>query len=139
MITRKLLSIAIVSLVSIIFIIPEVYSDTSVVITDKQILSAMTKNFDVLLKDAAHCDGAGTSEDDKTIGDYFSGFWSFHTSRKGKNWLEIKTIKKSSGLYLSRVMIYRKDGEENWGWGVSFNIDSSLHVKRNSFTCVGAG
>lgn len=138
MITKKL-PVAMISLVSIIFIMPSAYSDSSNIITEKQILSAMTKNFDVLLKDAAHCEGAGTSEDDRTIGDYFSGFWSFHTNRNGKNWLEIKTVKKSSDLYSSRVMIYRKDGEENWGWGVSFNIDSSLHVRRHSFACVGAG
>lgn len=109
------------------------------VLSEKDILTALMKNLDVLLKNAAHCDGMGTDENDRTIGDYLSGFWSFHTSKKGKNWLDINTTKSAKGLYLAKVMIYRKDGEENWGWGVSFELDGNKKVKRDSFTCVGAG
>jgi len=112
---------------------------TSAPLNGKEILSALFTSQDVLLKDAAHCDGVGTDEKDRTIGDYLSGFWAFHASQKGKNWLEITSTPADNGTYLAKVMIYRKDGEENWGWGVSFRIGKDRKVIRNSFTCLGAG
>ena len=108
-------------------------------LSEKEVLKALMKNLDVRLKDAAHCKGVGTDEHDRTIGDYLSGFLAFHANMQGKNWLDISATKSDQGTYLAKVMIYRKDGEENWGWGVSFMLDSSKKVKRNSFTCLGSG
>lgn len=105
----------------------------------KDVLGALMKNLDVQLKDAAHCKSVGVEQTDRTIGDYLSGFWAFHTSTTGKNWLDINTTNTGKGRYLVKVMIYRKDAEENWGWGVSFELDNSRKVNRGSFTCLGGG
>ena len=96
------------------------------------------KNTDVKLSNGAHCQGVGIEQTDQTIGDYLSGFWAFHADTKGQNWLDISTSPTGKG-YLAKVMIYRKDGEENWGWGVSFEVDASGKVNRKSFTCLGGG
>lgn len=107
--------------------------------TNKVVLGALLKNLDVELSKSAHCNGVGVEQFDRTIGDYLSGFWAFHADTKGKNWLDISTTANSKGGYLAKVMIYRKDGEENWGWGVSFELNSSEKVDRKSFTCLGGG
>lgn len=108
-------------------------------LSEKDILAALMKNLDIKLTDAAHCEGVGVEASDQTIGEYLSGFWAFHTNATGKNWIEVTATKIDTDWYLAKVMIYRKDGEENWGWGVSFEVDASKHVKKSSFTCLGAG
>jgi len=105
----------------------------------KDILKALFKNQDVLLKKSSHCNGVGTDEGDLTIGDYLSGFWAFHNNKKGQNWIEVEVTKSSNSIYLAKVLLYRKNKEENWGWGVSFELDSKTKVRRNSFTCIGSG
>ncbi len=107
--------------------------------SEKDILKALMSNLDVKLADAAHCEGVGTDEHDQTIGDYLSGFWSFHTARQGSNWIAVSAAEESAGRQLASVVIYRAQGEENWGWGVSFVIDNEQAVDRSSFTCLGAG
>jgi hypothetical protein len=108
-------------------------------LSEKDVLGALMKNLDIQLTDAAHCEGVGVEVSDQTIGGYLSGFWAFHANATGRNWIEVTATKIGSGWYLAKVMIYRKDDEENWGWGVSFELDASKHVKRDSFTCLGAG
>jgi len=111
----------------------------TLLLTESEVLKALMKNQDVLLQNAKHCSGVGTNEHDETIGDYLSGFWAFHIHKDGSNWLEINVSKFSDTLLLAKVMIYRKNGEENWGWGVSFKLDGKANVKRDSFTCLGSG
>ncbi len=81
---------------------------------EKTILAVLMKNLDVPLKNAAHCDGVGIDEHDRTIGDYLSGFWSFHTNKHRKNWLEINAVKSVKNRYLANVMIYQKNEKESW-------------------------
>ncbi|VAW97138.1 hypothetical protein MNBD_GAMMA23-1280 [hydrothermal vent metagenome] len=90
-------------------------------LSEPDILKALMKNNDVLLKNVTHCNGVGISENDKTIGDYISGFWAFHTNKNGNNWLDIKVSKISDILFLAKVMIYRKSKQDNWGWGYLLN------------------
>ncbi len=114
-------------------------TDAVSTLSEKDILKALMSNLDVKLTDAAHCKGVGTDEHDQTIGDYLSGFWSFHTARQGNNWIAVSAAEASVGRQLVSVVIYRAQGEENWGWGVSFVMDSEQAVDRSSFTCLGAG
>lgn len=107
--------------------------------SEKEILNALFNNLDVPLKNGMHCDNVGIEATDRTIGDYLSGFWRFHTSKEGKNWLDVSAQIFAQDIYLAKVMIYRKDGEENWGWGVSFKLGKNKNVLRDSFTCLGAG
>ena len=66
--------------------------DPTVEPTSKQIVGAALSIRDWPLKDYETCAGSGTSLDDSTIGDYFSGWLSeFDTS--GKNWIETSTKK----------------------------------------------
>ncbi|VAW59338.1 hypothetical protein MNBD_GAMMA08-2902 [hydrothermal vent metagenome] len=113
--------------------------ESPVAISKKEVLSALIKNADVLLKDGAYCDNVGTTEDDLSIGDYISGFWAFQATTKGKNWIEVTTSKLTEHVYLAKVTILRNHGEEEWGWGVSFKIDDNKNVNRHSFTCTGGG
>ena len=114
-------------------------SETGTKPSQKEVLGALMKNLEIKLNDAKHCEGVGVEQTDRTVGDYLSGFWAFHANETGKNWLDISTTSTGKGRYLAKVMIYRKDGEENWGWGVSFELDSSNKVNRGSFGCLGAG
>lgn len=107
-------------------------------LSEKEILVEFFKNTEVLLANSKHCAGVGMAETDRTIGDYLSGFWSMHTSKQGQNWLEVSATITPQQFYLAKVMIYRKDGEENWGWGVSFELDSARKLRKGSFTCLGA-
>lgn len=107
--------------------------------SDKDILLALFKNLDVKLSDASYCTSAGTGYADKTIGDYLGGFWVYHSNENGHNWLDISYSKTRHDTYLAKVMIYRKDGEENWGWGVTYELSELAKVDRNTFTCVGSG
>ena len=137
---KKIITVSILGLFSSLQVATQVVmaGKTPATSTEKRVLAALMKNLDVKLKDAAHCQSAGTEQTDKTIGDYLSGFWALHANETGKNWLDISTTKSSKG-HLARVMLYRKDGEENWGWGVSFLIESTGKVNRKSFTCLGGG
>ncbi|VAW97127.1 hypothetical protein MNBD_GAMMA23-1274 [hydrothermal vent metagenome] len=118
---------------------PSVAGKNDSLLSETAALKALMKNQDVLLKDSKYCSGAGTSESDRTIGDYLSGFWVFHTNKDGRNWLDIQVSKTADNMRLAKVMIYRKNGEENWGWGVSFKLDNKANVLRDSFSFLGGG
>jgi len=148
---KRLSSITIFSVIVTLSIpVSHVFAnELSPAITEKDVISALLRNSDVLLKNGAYCNNVGTTKNDQTIGDYISGFWAYHATKTGKNWIEVTTRKlnseksiaqkKATEMYLAEVTIFRKDGEENWGWGVSFKIDDSKKVKRDSFTCTGGG
>ncbi|HED33920.1 MAG TPA: hypothetical protein ENJ08_06840 [Gammaproteobacteria bacterium] len=142
---KKRLSLITIFPAIVIFSAPHVFAnELSPIITKKDIVSALFRNSDVLLKNGAYCDNVGTTKNDQTIGDYMAGFWTYHATKTGKNWIEVTTQKLSSeksttGMYLAKITIFRKDGEENWGWGVSFKIDNNKKVRRDSFTCTGGG
>lgn len=138
---KKRIILVFVSAIAMLFVATQIsFADkTAPALSEKTILAVLMENLDVPLKNAAHCDGVGIDEHDRTIGDYLSGFWSFHTNKQSKNWLEINVTKSVKNLYLAKVMIYQKNAEESWGWGVSFELDSHKKIRRDSFTCLGAG
>lgn len=108
---------------------------------EKEILYLLMKNHDVPLSVDASCVNAGTERTDKTIGEYFSGFWADHTKKSGKNWIEVKSRSINKNQCEARIEIYRKHGEEIiGGWGVLFIVDNASHkVDRTSFRCPGSG
>lgn len=107
--------------------------------TERDILSALIKNNDVLLTDAKHCKDAGAFGDEKTIGEYFSGFWAYHTEKKGKQWIDIRTreLKNEHLFILIQVMV--TSGDDVLSQGVSFEMDSNKKVLRDTFACAGSG
>ena len=108
---------------------------------EKEILFLLMQNHDVPLSVDSSCEKAGTERKDKTIGEYISGFWVYHTKRTGKNWIEVKSIAVDTNHCKASVEIYRKYGEEIvGGWGVLFVVDNTSHkVDRASFRCPGSG
>lgn len=133
-ITVRVLSIYFMS----IFIVNEAMACP---LPEKEILYLLMKNYDVPLSVDSSCKNAGTEKTDKTIGEYFSGFWADHTKRTGKNWIEVKSKSIDRNQCEARVEIYRKHGEEViGGWGVLFVVDNaSRKVDRTSFRCPGSG
>lgn len=111
----------------------------------KDIVRALFANHDVPLSVHPSCAGVGTDPGDKTIGDYLSGFLAEHSARTGSNWLEIEAAPAAPGVnaepqWTCRFVIRRNDGEERWGWGVTFVVSGRPYkVDRSSFRCTGAG
>lgn len=119
--------------------------DADVVPTRKQVLRALLDNLDVSLSTDSSCAGVGTEPADANIGDYISGFLAEQNNDKGKNWLEVVTKRASpvQGTDLAwqcNVVIRHIDGDDRWGWGVSFLMKGRDHsVVKTSFRCTGSG
>jgi len=112
--------------------------------TRKEVLRALLASQDVSLSIDSSCSGVGTDPADSNIGDYISGFLAEQNDTKGKNWLDI-TAKRSSvpgvgSFWTCDVVIRHVDGEDRWGWGVSFQMRPKDHsVVKGSFRCTGSG
>lgn len=118
--------------------------DADVAPTRKQVLRALLDNLDVSLSTDSSCAGVGTEPADANIGDYISGFLAEQNSGKGKNWLEVVTKRAASQgsepAWQCNVVIRHVDGDDRWGWGVSFLMKGRDHsVVRTSFRCTGSG
>jgi hypothetical protein len=112
--------------------------------TRKQVLRALLDSQDVGLSTDSSCSGVGTEPGDANIGDYISGFLAEQNSDKGKNWLEIVTksapAQGAEPVWHCDVVIRHIDGDDRWGWGVSFLMKARDHsVIRSSFRCTGSG
>jgi hypothetical protein len=109
----------------------------------KALLAALLANVDVPLSVHASCMAAGTAADDRTVGDYVSGFVA-EFDRASRNWIETNVERASSAagepLWRAEVMLRHAAGDDEWGWGVRFDIRmADGRVVRESFQCVGAG
>ena len=113
--------------------------------SNKDIILMVMQNSDVLLSVDSSCHGVGSGFDDKTIGQYLSGFWQYHTDSKAKNSLKIsvvegKDIHIKEKHWKATFMINGQMQHENWSWGVSFYIIAkNWLVVKDSFKCLGAG
>ena len=118
--------------------------DENVPPTRKEILRALFSNQDVSLSTDSSCSGVGTEPADANIGDYISGFLAEQNSDKGKNWLEVAAkrapVPGVEPLWNCDVVIRHEDGEDRWGWGVSFQMKAKDHsTLKTSFRCTGSG
>lgn len=110
----------------------------------KEVLQYLMRNLDVPLTVDSSCSGAGTTDDDRTIGDYLSGFLAEHTREDGQNWLEVTAAPAATpdgkAAWACRVMVRRKDAEDEMGWGTGFLVTAAeRRVLRQSFRCIGGG
>jgi hypothetical protein len=110
----------------------------------KAILEALFANLDVPLTVHPSCMGVGTEADDKTIGDYVSGFLAEFERSGSRNFVETKAESAASAsgepVWRADVMLHHAAGDDEWGWGVRFDVrKSDGRVMRESFQCVGAG
>ena len=94
---------------------------------------------DVPLRSDASCATAGTSDTDTDIGDYVSGWLAELKEGQGRNWIESSSKPEGSG-WRCVVMFRHLDGDDRWGWGVSFLVNQAdRRVVPGSLRCVGAG
>jgi hypothetical protein len=112
--------------------------------TQKQVLRALLQIQDVDLAGIPSCSGVGTEPTDVNIGDYISGFLAEQGSSKGGNSIEVSTKEDQDAnhapAWRSEVVIRHLDGDDRWGWGVSFLMRPTNHsVVKESIQCVGAG
>ena len=112
--------------------------------TQKQVVRALLQVQDVDLAGIPSCSGVGTEPTDANIGDYISGFLAEQGSSKGGNSIEVSTREdqdaKHQRAWRSEVVIRHLDGDDRWGWGVSFLMRPADHsVIRESIQCTGAG
>lgn len=117
--------------------------DENVAPTRKEVIRALLALHDVSLSTDSSCRNVGTDPSDTNIGDYISGFLAEQTD-KGKNWLDIRT-KRASAAGLEPAwdcdfVIRHVDGDDRWGWGVSFQMRAKDHtVVKTSIRCTGSG
>ena len=113
--------------------------------TAKEIIRYLLASYDVSLNVDPSCNGVGSDFKDALIGDYVSGLLAAQI-HGGKNWIETSAKpRKPSGnddglLWECSVVFRRQDGEEEWGWGVTFVVRAAdRKVIRESFRCTGSG
>lgn len=108
---------------------------------EKEILYILMQNHDVPLSVDSSCKNVGTEIEDKTIGEFISGFWAYHVETTSKNWIKVQSRSLDRRRCEAMVKIYGENGEEViGGWGVSFIINNANHkADRTSFKCLGSG
>jgi hypothetical protein len=110
----------------------------------KEVLRALLQIQDVGLAGIPSCSGAGTEPTDVNIGDYISGFMAEQDSSTGGNSIEVSAKDEETAdhehAWRGAVVIRHLDGDDRWGWGVSFLMRPTDHsVVRESVQCTGAG
>ncbi|WP_068639234.1 hypothetical protein [Thauera butanivorans] len=110
----------------------------------REIIHLLLLNTDVPLIVDPSCHKAGTHPDDRTIGEYISGFIAALDNPEAQNLIETTILDDPSIpealVWRARVMIGHSYGEEVWRWGVEFLIrKDSRSVLRDSFRCLGSG
>lgn len=106
--------------------------------SEKDIIDVLLASSNVVLTDAS-CNNAGTDPDDKTVGQYLSGFLAELNDPEARNYLEVQKVVEQKRLNVSFMMRHAKD-EDIWGWGIGFaiGVDDGV-VDPSSFRCLGAG
>lgn len=117
--------------------------DENVAPTRKEVIRALLSVHDVSLSTDSSCTNVGTNPSDTNIGDYISGFLAEQTD-KGQNWLDIRTKRASAAAselaWDCDFVIRHVDGDDRWGWGVSFQMRAKDHtVVKTSIRCTGSG
>jgi hypothetical protein len=118
--------------------------DEKVPPTSKEVVKVLLVNHDVPLSVDSSCSGVGTDPSDATIGEYLSGFLAEQSSQDGKNWLDVSVnpelAQGTTPQWKCSVVIRHVQGEDRWGWGVSFLMGAKDHkALAKSFRCTGAG
>jgi hypothetical protein len=106
----------------------------------KDIIEAVMASHDVPLSVSPTCADVGTKSGDTTVGAYLSGFIAeMKADRPSKNWIDTH-VTEAEGVWKCVFTVRHSAGEDEWGWGVRFNVRrSDRRVVRESFECTGGG
>ena len=107
----------------------------------KDVIEAVLASHAVPLSAHSSCKNVGTDADDKTIGAYLSGFLSELEKPEDRNSITTRiTEADAKAVWRCELMIRHAAGDDEWGWGVRFDIrQSDGKVIPESFVCLGAG
>ena len=110
----------------------------------KDVIEAVMASHDVPLSVHSSCSNIGTTPGNATVGAYLSGFMAELSKPDQKNWLDTKVVSdkdaKGNAVWRSDLTIRHAAGEDEWGWGVRFDISQSDgRVVPGSFVCTGGG
>jgi hypothetical protein len=109
----------------------------------KDVIGAVLASQSLSLTVHSSCKGVGTDRADTTIGEYLSGFLAEFASG-GRNWLDTNVAEAqgddSAPVWRAELIVRHADSEDEWGWGVRFDVrrDTGV-VDPSSFRCIGAG
>jgi hypothetical protein len=119
--------------------------DPAVEPAPREIIRALLSLRDTPLSIDSSCVTAGTSPEDVDLGDYVSGWLAELREGAGKNWVETSVAAEpdpatGARAWRSAVVFRHVDGDDRWGWGVSFVMAGADHrVSPGSIRCTGAG
>jgi hypothetical protein len=104
------------------------------------VIEAVMASHEVPLRVSPTCMSVGTKQGDSTIGAYLSGFLSeLKDERQSKNWIDTR-VTDAKDVWKCEFTVRHSLGEDEWGWGVRFNVrKSDGGVVRDSFECTGGG
>ena len=107
----------------------------------KDVIEAVLASYAVPLGVHSSCKDIGTNVDDKTIGAYLSGFLAELEKPEDRNSIATRiTEADGKAVWRCELMIRHAAGDDEWGWGVRFDIrQSDGKVVPESFVCLGAG
>jgi hypothetical protein len=110
----------------------------------KEIIRVLLKNGRIPLSGEPSCSGVGTEPKDVDLIEYLSGFLAEQDRPDGGNWIEATASpaqgKDGERRWHSELVIRHAQGDDVWGWGVSYEMRGSDHsVVEGSVHCTGSG
>ncbi|MBB6096266.1 hypothetical protein HNQ60_005188 [Povalibacter uvarum] len=101
------------------------------------VLRVLLANLRIPLSSHASCKDIGTLPSDTTVGDYIAGFMAEQTT--GQNSITTECPARTGHGYQCEVYLKHSDGDDEWGWGVGFEIAEDATLVPGSMRCLGAG
>lgn len=111
----------------------------------REIVRTLLRVQETALRSHSSCATAGTSMADVDLGDYVSGWLVELKQGPGANWIETAAVNEpiageSQEGWRCTVTFRHVDGDDRWGWGVSFLLRANdRSLVDGSIRCLGAG
>lgn len=118
--------------------------DAATLPSRKEIIRVLLRNGAYPLSGDPSCSGVGTEPKDTDVIDFLSGFIAEQDKPDGGNWIEASAspTQEANGerLWQSNVVIRHAQGDDVWGWGVSYKMRGRDHsIVPGSIRCTGSG
>jgi hypothetical protein len=124
---------------------PNTNAATYIPVTDEKVLAdagqALFRFGNIRLEDVRSCRGVGLEASDLTIGDFMGSIFSRFANQKF-DYPIIRVAYDSSDQGEVRhleITLHYVGGEEEWRWGIRFNMDKNGEGMPESIACFVAG